>query len=177
MAGRSTIAAFGATLCLALAAGCSTATSPAAGSGASPATTHPASSPASSPASDPDCPTAKATVQSLMKALNTDVNAMITDRNDNTLFSKDSDDFTNDLGNAQTGFSTLYIEATTNAVKTPLADLIAKQNQVSSDLSDNSPNLFTDFSTLARAANTDEAAIGRACGATAGTTAGATASS
>ena len=103
-----------------------------------------------------------------MNAINADVNAIQGDGVNITLLDRDFGKVFDDVDNAQSEMSTLYTEATTSALQQPLGDLIGKLAQVSQDISSNNPDqLIADINTLASAAKTDEAAIGRACGTTA----------
>lgn len=145
-AGRRTVAALGAAAALALAAGCSST---------------------SSPASDPACPGAKTTAQSLEKALTADLNKVQSDGTNGDLLVTDVTNAGSDIGDAQTQISTLLTKSTNTAVKSPLQDMSSKLGQVSSDFGGDNTDIFDDLHTLLGQVKTDEAAIDTACGAAA----------
>jgi hypothetical protein len=146
MARRNVAVAFGATLCLALAAGCSSA---------------------AGPASDPACPTAKTTAHSLGTSLTADMNAARSAGANAGLLTTDVNNAALEIGDAQTAISTLLAKSTSTAVKAPLQDLNAKLAQVSGDFGGNSTNIITAINTLIGQAKTDETALDSACGTTA----------
>jgi len=145
MTRRNIGVAFGATLCLALAAGCSSA---------------------AGPASDPACPTAKTTARSLETSLTADMNAAQNDSANAGLLTTDINNAAIEIGDAQTEVTTLLATSTSTAVKSPLQDLSAKLAQVSADFGGNSTNIVTDINTLIGQAKTDETALDSACGTT-----------